>query len=229
VSNRTYHKRGERVHGYRVKYHPSYSVWAGMLQRCTNDKLAAYENYGGRGIAVCDRWQHFKNFAEDMGVRPSPELTIERIDNDGNYEPGNCKWETRSNQNVNRRTFSNNSSGDTGVQRERDRYLARFRYGTQDYRIGLFSTPEEATLARVSFVELFFSDRNAALASIEDETLWCTSSSGARGVTPHKDGGYMVRATINKIRHYVGYFQSFEEAVNARTRFIERRTGSADT
>lgn len=77
---------------------PEYAVWEGMIQRCTNPKNPGYKNYGGRGITVCERWLTFENFRADMGERPSLEHSIDRVNNDGNYEPGNCKWSTDSEQ-----------------------------------------------------------------------------------------------------------------------------------
>ena len=77
-----------------------YNIWRSMLQRCSDPKR---EDYHGRGISVCDRWMDFETFRSDMGVRPSKKLSIERLDNDGNYEPGNCIWGTRKQQSRNRR------------------------------------------------------------------------------------------------------------------------------
>jgi hypothetical protein len=77
-----------------------------MVQRCTNPNNADYDNYGGRGITVCEDWYSFENFFADMGV-PPPGLTLDRIDNDGNYEPSNCRWATYSVQLQNRRKATN--------------------------------------------------------------------------------------------------------------------------
>lgn len=82
---------------------PTYYVWATMIQRCTNPNSEKYRIYGARGITVCERWFDFKNFLADMGERPSPKHSIGRIENNGNYEPSNCRWETSKQQARNRR------------------------------------------------------------------------------------------------------------------------------
>lgn len=82
-----------------------YRVWAGMIQRCANPHSRYYKNYGGRGIKICEKWFDFAEFMKDMGPRPQG-LSLDRIDNAGNYEPGNCRWATRSQQNYNRRKWT---------------------------------------------------------------------------------------------------------------------------
>ena len=88
---------------HRLTGTPEYNSWAGMKGRCLNPKNHKYPSYGGRGITVCERWMTFENFLDDMGNRPSLNYSIERKNNDGNYEPDNCIWATPKQQANNRR------------------------------------------------------------------------------------------------------------------------------
>jgi hypothetical protein len=81
---------------------PVYGIWRAMHQRCRNPQNASYADYGGRGITICERWNHPIAFLADMG-HPPEGMTLGRIDNDGNYEPSNCRWETQEQQNENTR------------------------------------------------------------------------------------------------------------------------------
>lgn len=94
--------RGHSWHGHAAKPSPEYKAWQSMLQRCENTLNEHYKDYGGRGITVCERWQKFENFYADMGPR-SPGLSLDRKDNNKNYEPNNCRWITIKEQQSNRR------------------------------------------------------------------------------------------------------------------------------
>jgi hypothetical protein len=93
-------KHGEAAIG---KQTSEYKVWMGMRKRCRNPKEKSYSRYGGRGITVCERWDNFANFLADMGRRPSPAHSLDRIDNDGPYAPGNVRWTIDDEQARNKR------------------------------------------------------------------------------------------------------------------------------
>jgi hypothetical protein len=82
-----------------------------MIRRCTNKNTKRYKHYGGRGIEVCKRWRDFANFFADMGHRPSSKHSIDRINNNGNYEPSNCRWATSVQQHANQRHLGGSKKG----------------------------------------------------------------------------------------------------------------------
>lgn len=218
MSNETYHQRHELVDGYRAREHPVYMVWADMKSRCRNEKQPGYENYGGRGITYCERWKHFANFAADVGMPPFPGASIDRIDTNGNYEPGNIQWADRQQQARNRRKFRSNRSGETGVVPLRNgRFLARYDDHGERYHLGRFASVVEAKEYRDRFIATLPVDREAALAMCERRARH-DSSTGMRGVTRHEKNGnvhFVARRTVNGSREYVGRFNSISAAAAA--------------
>jgi len=136
------------IHGYR--YHPLYRVWTEMKQRCSNKKYNSYKDYGGRGITVCDEWFDPKIFIEwclSNGWKKG--LFIDRRDNDGNYEPGNCRFITPKESAKNRKLIQrNNTSGYRGVSydKSRNKYKVRIKIGNKDKHLGYFNDPKEAAI-----------------------------------------------------------------------------------
>lgn len=139
------------THGHTKKGQSTeYKAWSNMISRCTNSNTTYYDNYGGRGISVCDRWLSFENFLSDMGLKPSPKHSIDRIDVNGNYEPSNCRWATMNQQARNTRLRKDNTTGVRGVQwaARQNCWRANFRINKKYVALGYFNTFEEAVEAR---------------------------------------------------------------------------------
>lgn len=139
------------MHYKRQWRHPLYSTWDSMKQRCRNPNNDKYYLYGGRGIVVCDRWLIFENFLQNIGQKPTPKHTLDRINPDGNYEPGNVKWATLSEQNRHLRNNRKNTSGVNGVSwsKERSRWEAHIKVNGRKIFIGRFDDLNEAKSARL--------------------------------------------------------------------------------
>lgn len=129
---------------------PEYNCWVAIRVRCNNPKNGSYAYYGGRGIKVCARWQSFEAFLEDMGPRPSPAHSIDRKDNDGNYEPGNCRWATKAEQMQNtREIYRHNKTGHNGIfLLKSGKYVATVGKGRARVQVGEFFNLQDAVLAQ---------------------------------------------------------------------------------
>lgn len=146
-------KEANTTHGLRS--HRLYKIWNGMIQRVSNPKSTKYQNYGGRGIKVCNRWLDVKNFIEDMYPSFKEGLTIDRINNDGNYEPSNCRWTTNEIQHRNTRVLmSTNTSGYRGVcfDKTNNKWMASISVNKKNIYLGRFSVAMDAAKAYDSYV-----------------------------------------------------------------------------
>lgn len=144
--------------------HPLYNTWALMHNRCENKDACDYEYYGGRGISVCERWtgeNGFQNFIDDMGDRPDG-FTLDRINNDLNYSPENCRWADVTTQRFNRRLFKNNTSGVTGVSyhKGKSKWCSMISVNKKTIHLGTFADIEQAIDARKSAEEKYYGEKN---------------------------------------------------------------------
>ena len=145
-----------KTHG--LGYTRLYPVWASMKDRVFNIKHKQYNDYGGRGITICDEWKNdfmsFYNWAITNGYEEDKGLSIDKIDNDGNYCPDNCRWTTRIIQGRNRRIHTNNTSGYKGVSYDKkaNKYRAQITINYKNIHLGYFLTIEEGAIAYNNYI-----------------------------------------------------------------------------
>ena len=134
---------------------PEQVAWTNMRQRCANKNAKSYSRYGGRGIKVCEAWQgSFKAFLRDMGKKPTPNHSVDRIDNSGDYEPSNCRWATHQEQNLNQRIRCDNPTGFVGVRQHAcGKFEAYINHNKKQHYIGLYETAIGAVIARNDHIQ----------------------------------------------------------------------------
>lgn len=130
---------------------PEYQILQSIIQRCENENDKSYEQYGGRGITVCERWKNsLENFMTDMGNRPSSKHSIDRIEVHGNYEPDNCRWATKTEQSRNRGTWEKSKSGCKGVYWNNQKNVWQVSIGVnyKTIHLGFFDNLDAAIKSR---------------------------------------------------------------------------------
>ena len=144
----------QKTHG--LGYTRLYNTWTNIKTRILNSKNKEYNDYGGRGITICEEWKNdfmsFYNWAMLNGY--SDELSIDRIDNDGNYEPSNCRWTTRTIQSRNQRIYKSNTSGYKGVcyNKNNNKYKAQIKVNNKSIYLGYFQTAVEGAVAYNNYI-----------------------------------------------------------------------------
>ncbi len=137
-----------------IRKHPFYRAYWNMLRRCYNSNYYYFHRYGGRGIKVCKRWSEengFMNFVNDMGERPL-DYQLDRINNDGNYEPNNCRWTDKYTQMAN--TRATKIYPGVNFHKSRNKWRARIKIKGKEKHLGLFKTINEAIKIRKEYESL---------------------------------------------------------------------------
>jgi hypothetical protein len=159
--NKLYFKdRTRKIIKHNMKYSQEYRAWQNMKNRCYNKNTKEYKHYGGRGISVCPLWKKsFINFYKDIGKKPYPNYTLDRINNDGNYEPSNCRWVSMSIQQRNQRKRENKTSLYYGVNNQKGTYVARIRVMNKSIYLGRYKDEDIAAQAYDLAAHLYLKDR----------------------------------------------------------------------
>jgi len=190
-----------------------YGSWSNMRKRCNRPNDPQYADYGGRGITVCEEWESFENFYKDMGPKPTPKHSIDRIDVNSNYEPSNCRWADRI---VQARNMRRSTADDSGVRyNERDNCWELFiRADNKTVRVGSYINKEDAVAARKAAVQKYWVHGDPAPSA---GALQRNNTSGHRGISWSKEfSKWECYVYANRKRKLIGRFTDLEDAVQAR-------------
>ena len=145
-------QKGGNTHG--LSHNQFYKTWKSMMGRCTNPNNRDYKNYGARGITVCEEWLNITNFITWCESTYIEGMSLDRIDNDGNYSPDNVRWADASTQALNKRMHKSSTSGFVGVSRYKgsNKWVAQIMVNKVGIHLGYFNSIEEAVLARDNYI-----------------------------------------------------------------------------
>ncbi len=148
--------KGEHLKTHGLSYHPLHKIWMGIKSRCYNPNVNTYKYYGARGIKMCDEWldnpQAFFDYIMSLPNAMGRRLTLDRENNDRDYEYNNLRWATKSEQGANQRMMSNNTSGYTGINKHGNNWTARINVNKETIRLGTYKYIEDAVKVRNNYI-----------------------------------------------------------------------------
>lgn len=197
------------VDGVLRKYHPLYGTWKRMRSRCMCKSHPRFADWGGRGIKVCKRWDDFALFVKDMGERPEGH-SLDRIDNNGDYCPENCKWSTVSEQNKNQRVRKDSESGIKGIKKTKSGYSVRIYRDLKAIQLGVYEKLDDAI--------------RAYNTGVNSQKTRSNNKTGLIGVCKNKSGSYSAYIYVDGKTKHLGSSKDFFEAVCLR-KSEERKLG----
>lgn len=189
-----------------------------MRARCRCKTNSQFKNYGARGITICPEWDDFWRFLADMGPRPSRKHSLDRIDVDGNYEPGNCRWATQTVQVRNTRAQKREDAG-VNYSRTHRCWLASITVARQRRHVGSFSSKEEAIAARKAAKARYWVD-GRDISEPRAAHTYRNNTSGTPGVSFNKrTGKWIAYRSVDGRRIHLGTHPSLQAAQRARANF----------